>query len=221
MGDVWVAEGMANLAITWSGQWYDDNLVMSLSLINEFSLRRLFKSYFSDNETNLAIYGFSSLVASYLFDQAGGIEVNGVGGAITDLGGVDYIEAVTDRQYGRDHIAPLDGRAMEDWYPDMCAAMLATTLEGKLSEAALANPRFRFLPARQDENNGGVLGVPFDWKWVSEDKTGPILSLKNWTTRRSTLRTGGVSFVGAQVGEGGATMFIDRDTARVALVRHP
>lgn len=216
-GDRYIVEGMAELAAAWSGQVAPAQQIYEFELLTQkpglISLSRLFQdNYSEDMDTNISGYAFGWLTIEYLFDQAGAVEVLGSGGLVEDLGGIAYVDAVTTGPAGLDHINPLDGRTLDEWYRDYATALLALGLKDKLSAESAADSRYRFVSA-DDPSTGVLLGLS------AVSPMGSAFKRKPWSKRGTTLRRGGMSFVEVDIGAEGADLVIDRPTTAVVLVR--
>jgi len=216
-GDRYIVEGMAELAAAWSGQVAPARQIYEFELLSHkpglISLSRLFQDdYSEDMDTNVSGYAFGWLTIEYLFDQAGAVNVVGPGSQVEELGGIAYVDAVTTGPAGLDHINPLDGRTLTQWYGDYATALLALGLKGKLSEKAAADPRYRFVSA-DDPTTGVLLGLS------AVSPMGSAFKRRPWSNRGQTLRRGGMSFVEADIGAQEANLAIDRATTSVVLVR--
>ena len=220
--DVYASEGLASLAMGWSGQSYAWPMVDALEAPQEMSLWRMVaQEYIQESTANLVSYGFSALVQEYLFEQAGGVKVQGAGSVLADAGGVAYLDAFTTGESGWDRIAPLDGRTLSEWYGDFAAALLVSTLDGKVSDATKTDPRYAFAAALEDTVYGGWLGPTLRYDNVTdEQKTGPILQRTPWSLHSTELRRGGLSFVTVAVEEPGATFSLTGDSNAAIIVRH-
>ena len=217
-GDRYIVEGMAELAAAWSGQVAPAQQIYEFELLSEkphlISLGRLFQEYYSeDMDENISGYAFGWLTIEYLFDQAGAVGILGPGGQVNDNGGIGFVDKVTlGPTPGPDHIAPLDGRSLSQWYTDFAAALLLQGLGGKLSVQAAADPRYRFA-SEEDPSSGVLLGLS------AVAPMGGAFKRKPWSARGDTLRRGGMGFLAVEVGPGGSSLSIDRSTTSVVLVR--
>ena len=154
-GGVYLGEGLAELAHAWSGQALLDSAYYALQETSLWSIGALFQNdYYQDSTLNGAHYGVAAVALGYLFLQAGGVDVTGPA-TLVDRGGVPYLAVASDRQEGFARIAPLDGRSEIDWYADMAAALLLTTLPSAPGPLAAADPRYQFPTARYDSWFGG------------------------------------------------------------------
>ncbi len=219
--DSYIGEGLAEVAADWSGQVFNSFMVQSAMDPSWLSLSMLTLSqYLTVTEQNYAGYGLGSLALEYLFDQAGAVSVTGIG-SLTNSGGPSYIAQVTSRRSGLARIAPTDGRTPDRWYPDLAAAMLASSLTGKLSTAAAANRKWQFAPTSKDTWGGGWNGPTLRWEWTDLPvPAGPVIDPKKWSQRPSTMTRGGMQFLDVVVGPGGAQLRTTRSTVQVVVVRH-
>ncbi|MDZ4064401.1 MAG: hypothetical protein U1E22_07010, partial [Coriobacteriia bacterium] len=193
--DIYAVEGLASVAMGWSGQSWAWPAVTALENFGEMSLWRLTaSSYLPDSLSNLASYGFGTLVQEYLFDQAGAMVVKG--GGLEDAGGLDYVQAFVAGESGWDRLSPADGRTRSEWYADFATALLLLNLEGKVSAATASDSRYAFAPTLLDDAYGGFIGPTLRYEdMLDAVETGPILRPVGWSERPSQLRRGGASWV--------------------------
>jgi hypothetical protein len=218
--DIYAVEGLASVAMGWSGQSWAWPAVTALENSSEMSLWRLMaSSYLPDSLSNLASYGFGTLVQEYLFDQAGAMVVKG--GGLEDAGGLDYVQAFVAGESGWDRLSPADGRTRSQWYADFATALLLLNLEGKVSAATASDSRYAFAPTLLDDAYGGFIGPTLRYEdMLDAVETGPILRPVGWSQRPSQLRRGGASWVVLRVGESGASLAVLDSSTEVRVIRH-
>jgi len=168
--------------------------------------------YYADQDLNGTQYGTAALVVGYLFLQGGGVEPTGPA-TLQDLGGLAYLAAVSDREDGFARMAPLDGRSEVEWYADMGAALLLTTLPGQPGPVAAANPRYRFPSARYDTWFGGFDGLPIEFQST------PVLQRVPFSAGAGAFSAGGASFFTVLV-FGDATAAVTRPSSTAVFVRY-
>jgi len=221
-GDVYAVEGLATMAMAWSGQLHAPPMVAALEDPGEFSLWRLVSpSYLQEPSASFASYGFGALVQQYLAQQSGGFAVQGGGSLVTDQGGAGFVDSFTMGPSGWSRIGPADGRPIAAWYTDFAAALLVDSLGDKVSATTAADPRYRIGSAVPDPVWGGFIGPTLRHEWtVGATGSGPILRRLPWSQRPATLKAGGASFLDLAVGEAGATLSLSGDSARLVVVRY-
>ncbi|MFW5739569.1 MAG: hypothetical protein ACOC1F_04320, partial [Myxococcota bacterium] len=220
--DVYAVEGLASVAMGWSGQSWAWPAVAALESPEEMSLWRLLApGYIQQPEVNLASYGFGTLIQEYLFDQAGGMNVQGAGAVFEDGGGLAHVEQFTSTPSGWDRLLPVDGRPLSSWYVDFAIALLLQGLEGKVSAETAADPRYQFAQTVQDPTYGGFIGPTLRYEHTSmQSEPGPILRPTAWSMRPDELRRGGMSLVALEVDDAGGMLTISDASATAAVVRH-
>jgi hypothetical protein len=217
--DVFIDEGMANLALAWSGQSYGDAFAYLVAQPQEMTLSRLLlDQYPTDPTLDVLCYGMGALAVEYLFDQAGAVSITGPG-TLQNLGGIEYLMALTLRPEGLARLAPLDGRAVESWYPDLAGALLVTALPGLVSSTTAKNPAYTWAKTIADPTYGGFDGPTLLWEQTGYGTEGPILPLTPWSERSSTMKRGGMSFVSFQLAEP-SELAIEGASSVALLIRH-
>jgi len=215
-------EGAAELAENWGGHSEPWVQVLALENPSRISLNTLAVTDYLPDSTDSGVgYGQASLVVEYAFDQAGAIQIQQPG-TILDRGGRAWIEAFLARRDDLNRPAPLDGRAVAQWWPDFASALLVTTLDGKLSATAPAatNARYRFVKATKDPY-GGFLGAGLRYEEVKgSGKSGAILKPVPWRLHPLTMLRGGLSFVTFRVSEKTAKMVVSGSSTVVRLIRY-
>jgi hypothetical protein len=216
----YVEEGLVSMTSSWTGQAYDNHFAYQLTTPGTISLFRLLSvGYFDDLTANLSGYGLGTVASHYLFSQAGGIAITGPG-SVQDLGGLAWSHGVVSKESGVQRIAPVDGRPVEEWFAHLGAALLATTLEGQLSDKAASDKRFQFAPTTKDATFGGWNGPPTRREWTTlQGEPGPMLRRTQWS-KRGKLRVGGMSFVEFRVTTDNAKVTIARPTTVAMVVRY-
>lgn len=219
--DLYAVEGLASVAMGWSGQSWTWPAVTALRQPQDFSLWRLtVEDYIQDPDANLVSYGFGALVQEYLFDQAGGMKVQGAGSVFEDAGGRAFVQAFTAGQSGWDRIVPVDGRPLTEWYVDFATALLLYGQEQRVSAATASESRYRFAETTEDPVFGGMIGPTLRYEHVGDaTESGPILRIDPWSQRPSELRRGGMSFISMQVGESGGALSVSEAGAAAVVIR--
>lgn len=220
--DVYAVEGLASVAMGWSGQSWAWPAVTALANPGEMSLWRLMApGYIQEPNANLAAYGFGTLVQEYLFDQAGALTVQGGGSVFEDAGGLAYVQAFSSGESGWDRLGPLDARPLADWYADFATALLVLDIETKVSAETAADARYHFAQTVEDPAFGGFIGPTLRYEHVFDAaSTGPILRPSPWSERPSELRRGGLSLVAFEVGNAGASLSVDGEETAAVVIRH-
>ena len=220
--DVYAVEGLANVAMAWSGQYHVPPMVAALENPQEFSLWRLTApAYLGDPAANFASYGFAAIVQQYLAHQDGGFAVQGGGSVLIDKGGAGYVSSFTSETYGWERLHPSDGRTLQEWTTHLAAALLVSTLENKLSTTTALEPRYRMGTTIADPVWGGFLGPTLRYEWVvGSGQSGAILQREPWTQHGATLRAGGMAFFDLSVGDGEALLELANDATRAVVVRY-
>ena len=219
--DLYAVEGLASVAMGWSGQSWAWPTVTALENPNEMSLWRLAApSYIQEPNANLASYGFGTLVQEYLFDQAGAMKVQAGGSVLEDAGGLAYVEAFSAQQSGWDRLAPLDGRPLSSWYVDFATALLLVDQESKVSADTASDTRYQFADTVVDTAFGGFIGPTLRYEHVFDATgAGAILKPSPWTSRPAELRRGGLSLVEFEVGDAGASLSVTEGATTVVVIR--
>ncbi len=220
--DVYAVEGLASVAMGWSGQSWAWPAVAALENPLEMSLWRLTSpEYLQEPTANLAAYGYGTLIQEYLFDQAGAMTVQGSGAVLEDAGGLAYLQAFSAGDSGWDRLAPIDGRPLSEWYVDFATALMLLGIEGKVSSATASEERYQFAPTVPDPAFGGFIGPTLRYEHVlSATQTGPILSPQPWAQSPAEIRRGGISLVSFVVGDAGGTLCVTRPSTTAAIIRH-
>ncbi len=212
-GGVYLGEGLAELGHAWSGQSQAQSTYEALASPWLWSLGALFQDdYYAGDQLSRVHYGLGTLAVGYLFLQAGGVDVTGPS-TIEDRGGIPYLSEVVSREHGFPRIAPLDGRLPEEWYTDLAASLLLTSLPNGPGPLAGANPLFKFPSAQRDPWFGGSDGL-----MLSIDGSASVVR-QPWSGRPAAMNAGGASFLTVFVA-GEATIAVQRETSSAILVRY-
>ncbi len=210
-GDAYLGEGLAEVAEAWSGQVLLDTAYTALQNTDAWRLGALFlDDYYLDGTLGYVHYGVAAVTLGYLFLQAGGVDVTGAA-TLADRGGVAYLAAASDRQSGFARIAAMDGRNEVEWYSDMAAALLLTTVPGIPGTAA--DPRYRFPGATRDPWFNGYNGLPIRLQDAA------VLKRVPFTHVGGQMPAGGVRFFTVLV-SGSTTATVIRDTSAAVFVRY-
>jgi hypothetical protein len=142
----YVTEGMSAMAQDISG-FQAGNLYVAaagIEQVNDVSLAAVVDYPFGYDPTNDGVYrGAAYLILRYAFDQAGGDEIDG-DGTITDLGGITFLNEMTDvGLFGYDGVENAAGEDADVLFFDFYTAMLLDDRE-KDGELINDDPRYRF-----------------------------------------------------------------------------
>ena len=153
MENIYLNEGLAALAQDLTGMAAGNFFVMQAGLAQIETFRAIdilynMGGYIPDRDGGLR--GQAYLFLRYLYDQAGGEEVQG-DGTFVDNGGIAWLNAyVDDTERGRELIEAMTGdRAIEETAFDFYTALVLSN-RGPDGAPISANPAYNFLPTQVD-----------------------------------------------------------------------
>jgi len=181
---MYVTEGMSAMAQDVSGFQAGNRYVAAAGIesVDDVSLAAVMAYPYGYDPINDGVFrGAAYLILRYAFDQLGGDEIDAEG-AITDLGGVAFLGAMTDAPlFGYESLEEASGIDADELFFDYYTALLLDDRE-KDGEPLNDDPRFNFGEVWEDPITGNLHGVTMNYD----------LAGGQWLVRGVPIQQGGV-----------------------------
>jgi hypothetical protein len=216
---MYVTEGMSAMAQDVSGFQAGNRYVAAAAIesVDDISLAAVMAYPYGYDPINDGVYrGAAYLILRYAFDQLGGDEMDAEG-AITDHGGIAFLNAMTDAPlFGYEGLESAGGDDADELFFDFYTAMLLDDRE-KDGEPINDDPRFNFGEVWDDPITGNPHGVTMHY-----DLAGGQWQVRGvWIQQGGAdgdLKPGGAEYVLIPAAGAGETLTIEASATSNALL---